>query len=449
MGGAPGKNGAPGPKGKQGAPGAPGAPGKAGAAGPKGPGGADGDRGPAGEPGRRGAQGAVGDTGFPGYKGRQGAVGRKGRRGPRGNPGPQGDAGAKGPTGAPGPAGPTGVPGQRGNRGETGPSGDQGPKGFPGFPGAAGDPGDPGPPGFPGPCVGPFTKGPRGSEEPEPSPEEFGPSPPEERVPESNPFFQVFRYYSSEKVDDEKKVMEKLSDRELKFKEKLEVITEQVDKFTKEVEDGTSKQTEARTCFDLKSFNPDLKSGMYFIDPNGGCHEDAIKVHCDFENEDKIITCVPPQHTTSVPRAHWESKIYSGSSEKFFEEHHGLGSIKYSADLEQMEFLGLLSNNAVQNITINCKERPVWFNQMTGGYESAMRFKGIKETIFQKSRSEGKYTPKVLSDDCSYGSKSWRSTVLEFSNTKYIRLPITDFAPSKISNRNAEYGIDMGPVCFY
>jgi len=242
---------------------------------------------------------------------------------------------------------------------------------------------------------------------------------------------------------------EKLSDRELKFKEKLEVITEQVDKFTKEVEDGTSKQTEARSCFDLKSFNPDLKSGMYFIDPNGGCHEDAIKVHCDFENEDKIITCVPPQHTTSIPRAHYESKIYSGSSEKFFEEHHGLGSIKYSADLEQMEFLGLLSNNAVQNITINCKERPVWFNQMTGGYESAMKFKGIKETIFQKSRSEGKYTPKVLSDDCSYGSKSWRSTVLEFSNTKYIRLPITDFAPSKISNRNAEYGIDMGPVCFY
>ena len=126
-----------------------------------------------------------------------------------------------------------------------------------------------------------------------------------------------------------------------------------------------------------------------------------------------------------------------------------LFQIKYSADFAQMEFLGLLSNRAVQNITINCKERPVWFNQMTGGYESAMRFKGIKEVIFQQSRSEGKYTPKVLSDDCSYGSKSWRSTVLEFNQHKYIRLPITDFSPSKVSNRNAEYGVDMGPVCFY
>jgi len=240
-----------------------------------------------------------------------------------------------------------------------------------------------------------------------------------------------------------------LSDRELKFKEKLEVITEQVDKFTKDVEDGTSKQTEARTCFDLKSFNPELKSGYYYIDPNGGCHEDAIRVHCDFENEDKIITCVPPKHTTSVPKAHWESKVYSGSSEKFFAADHGLGSIKYIADMEQMEYLGLLSNRAVQNITIHCKERPVWYNQMSQGYESAMRFKGVKDTIYEQSRSEGKYTPKVLSDDCSYVSKSWRSTVLEFNNHKYIRLPIVDFAPSKIDNKNAEYGLDMGPVCFY
>jgi len=257
----------------------------------------------------------------------------------------------------------------------------------------------------------------------------------------------VYSYYSREKIDDETKVMEKLTDRELKFKEKLEIITDQVDKFNKEVEDGTTKETEARTCFDLKSFNPSLKSGYYYIDPNGGCHEDAIRVHCNFENEEKIITCVPPQHTTSISRKAWDSEILSGSSEKFFEEHHELGGIEYSADLEQMEFLGLLSSRAVQNVTINCKERPVWLNHMTGGYESAMRFKGLKETVFQ--RNGGKYTPKVLSDDCSYGSKSWRSTVLEFNTHKYNRLPITDFAPSKVSNRNAEFGIDMGPVCYY
>jgi len=247
--------------GAKGDPGADGAPGENGPAGPEGP---------QGEPGVRGPQGAAGDAGFPGYKGKAGAQGRKGRRGPRGAAGAQGAAGEKGPAGPQGPAGPTGVPGQRGNRGATGETGPQGPKGFGGANGAPGDPGDAGPVGYPGPCVGPFTKGPSDGGEPEPSPEEFEPSPPEERIPETNPFYQVFKYYSSEKVNDEKKVMEKLSDRELKFKEKLEVITEQVDKFTKDVEDGTSKQTEARTCFDLKSFNPELKSGYYYIDPNGG-----------------------------------------------------------------------------------------------------------------------------------------------------------------------------------
>merc|ERR1712033_144634 len=75
--------------------------------------------------------------------------------------------------------------------------------------------------------------------------------------------------------------------------------------------------------------------------------------------------------------------------------------------------------------------------------------KGMKETVFAKTKSDGKYTPKVLKDECAFAAKSWRSTVLQFTSNKYIRLPIVDSAPSKISNRNAEYGIDMGPVCFY
>merc|ERR1711973_233290 len=188
--------------------------------------------------------------------------------------------------------------------------------------------------------------------EEEPLPEEVGPSPPEERVPENNPFFQVYRYYSSEKVNDEKDVVSRLNGQELLFKNKLDEITKKVDKFISKP-DGKTPMTAARTCNDLKAYHPDLPSGMYFIDPNRGCHEDAIKVQCNFnEEEDTIVTCV---------------------SDKYFDEHHGLGSLDYTAEMTQMKYLGLLSNNAVQNITINCKERPVWFNEMTGGYESAMK----------------------------------------------------------------------------
>lgn len=240
-----------------------------------------------------------------------------------------------------------------------------------------------------------------------------------------------------------------MNGQELLFKNKLAEITKKVNKFVTSP-DGLTKMTAARTCNDLKAFNPELKSGYYFVDPNRGCHEDAIKVHCNFnDEEDKIVTCVPPAQTSAVQKNHWESKIFSASADKYFDEHHELGSLDYSADVTQLKYLGLLSNNAVQNVTIHCKERAVWYNEMTGGYESAMKFKGMKDTIFQKTKDDGKFTPKVMQDECAYVTKGWKSTVLEFSSNKYIRLPIVDFAPSKSTNKNAEYGIDLGPVCFY
>merc|ERR1711872_320510 len=396
--------------------------------------------------------------------------GPAGPPGARGDRGPQGPSGDKGEVGFPGPQGPDGDAGDRGRRGQkgdtgfmgykgkTGPTGDQGPKGFPGANGQQGDPGDAGPPGLPGPSTIPPWMGgglpdgaTKGGDEEERPPEEEGPSEPEERVPENNPFFQVYRYYSATAKDetDEKTVMSKLNGQELLFKNKLEEITKKVNKFVAKP-DGKSQETAARTCNDLKAYNPELPSGMYFIDPNRGCHEDAIKVQCNFnDEEDKIETCVSPVKTSAVPKAHWESKVMSASADKYFDEHHGLGSLDYTAEMTQMKYLGLLSNNAVQNVTIHCKERPVWFNQQTVGYESAMKFKGMKETVFAKTKSDGKYTPKVLKDECAFTAKSWRSTVLQFTSNKYIRLPIVDFAPSKISNRNAEYGLEMGPVCFY
>merc|ERR1719513_312286 len=468
-----GKDGADGPKGPKGPKGPQGEAGADGAKGPAGPPGARGDRGPQGpagdkgedgvpgaagevgfpgpqgpdgNPGERGRRGQKGDTGFMGYKGKAGPQGPKGTRGLPGYSGPPGDKGPKGVQGPTGLPGPTGAAGPMGLPGKKGPSGDQGPKGFPGANGQQGDPGDAGPPGLPGPSTIPpwmggglpdgATKG--GDEGEEEALPEEGPSPPEERIPETNPFLNIYKFYSSEKVEDEEQV-----------KTKLNAIQTKVNKFVAKP-DGLTKMTAARTCNDLKAYNPELKSGMYFIDPNRGCAEDAIKVQCNFnEEEDKIETCVHPAQTATIQNAHWESKVLSASSDKYFVEHHGLGSVDYTAEMTQMKYLGLLSNKAVQNITINCKERPVWYNEQTRGWESAMKFKGMKDSVFEKTKVDNKFTPKVIKDECAFATKSWRSTVLQFTSNKYIRLPIVDFAPSKISNRNAEYGLEMGPVCFY
>merc|ERR1712168_63978 len=322
--------------------------------------------------------------------------------------------------------------GTRGLPGYTGPPGDKGPKGV------IGPAGLPGPTGAAGPMGLPGKKGPTGEE---------GPLPPDERIPNTNPFYQVYRYYSSEKAGDEDTVMEKLTGQELLFSKKLGELSNKVNKFIGHPE-GT-KESPARTCNDLKAFYPDLKSGFYFIDPNRGCKEDAIRVHCNFtEDIDRITTCVYPTKEMAVEKKHW-SKMGSASFEKYFSEDLNLGNLDYTADMTQLKYLGLLSNNAVQNVTVHCKERAVWFNQRLNSYKNAMRFKGMKEQIFQRSKDGDKYSPKVLKDECLYEFKRWGSTVLEFESNKYIRLPIVDFAPSMSGNTRSEFGIELGPVCFY
>lgn len=263
-----------------------------------------------------------------------------------------------------------------------------------------------------------------------------------------NPFYQVYRYYSSDPKEDvdEKKILTKLNDQEVVFNNRLQVLKEKVKEFTK-TPNGT-KQSPARTCYDIKAFNVKATSGLYWIDPNRGCKEDAIEVHCDFnDDEDKIITCVKPTKTQAVETAAWGKKLFTASADKYFSEHHELGELAYTADTMQLKYLGLLSSKASQTITIHCKGRSVWYNRATMGYESAMKFKGMNEQVFEKSKSL-RFSPKVVKDECQYASAGLKQTVLEFSSNKFIRLPIVDFAPSMDENKNAEFGIELGDVCF-
>merc|ERR1712002_1396716 len=428
--------------------------------GPAGPPGARGDRGPQGAPGERGENGIDGERGEVGYPGPNGPPGDVGDRGRRGAKGDTGFMGYKGQPGIQGPKGTRGLPGYTGPPGDVGPKGVSGPRGLPGPTGSSGPmglPGKKGPPGLPGPSTIPPWMGGglpdgaiKGDDEEEEAPPEEAPeeaTPPEERVPEMNPFYQVYRYYSSDAKDvDEKTVLTKLNDQEIVFNTRLQTLKKKVDTFVKKP-NGT-KDFPARTCYDHKAFYPELKSDFYWIDPNRGCKEDAIRVHCNFtEDEDKITTCVFPTKKMAVEKKQWERELYSASADKYFDEHHELGELSYNADTTQLKYLGLLSTNARQNITIHCRERAVWFNRDTSGYERAMKFKGMNEQIFEHSKVE-RFTPKVLKDDCQYVSKGWKETVLEFNSHEFIRLPIVDFAPAVSDNKNSEFGIELGPVCF-
>lgn len=51
-------------------------------------------------------------------------------------------------------------------------------------------------------------------------------------------------------------------------------------------------------------------TGYYWIDPNGGCIDDAIEVYCNFSNH-RVQTCISAVHSEA------EMKAWTGSSAWF------------------------------------------------------------------------------------------------------------------------------------
>merc|ERR1719260_471620 len=278
MAGPPGKQGnagQPGIKGDIGKPGSPGlqgAPGDQGPPGPEGPPGLRGNPGPAGEvgvpgiPGKPGSPGKTGELGPKGLKGSRGRRGLKGHRGEMGLPGRKGDQGEEGPPGLPGLEGP---PGPKGTTGATGPKGDSGP---------LGPPGPSGPPG------------------------ELPLMPPDILFQRDAPFQRPKREIRGDHGGGQRARPQQDSDVDL-----VTVYTDiynmriELEKIKKPI--GT-RNSPARTCQDLHYGHPQIKDGFYWIDPNLGMPDDAVKVWCNMEAGGQ--TCVSPDvHASRMPNIPW------------------------------------------------------------------------------------------------------------------------------------------------
>jgi len=194
---------------------------------------------------------------------------------------------------------------------------------------------------------------------------------------------------------------------------------------------------------------------MYWVDPNKGCKEDAIQVHCNFtvtEDETKITTCVYPEEKMSIEKDNWSSKLFT-KAQKWFDEDHEFGKLVYSADNSQLTYLGYLSKAAFQNVTVHCKKSIAWFDNQNKNFKRALRFKGTEEQEFaytpkDSNNDESRFMPEILKDECAYLSSGWKETVFKFNSNKFVRLPITDIAPISTTVQDSEFGVELGPVCF-
>lgn len=298
---------------------------------------------------------------MPGMKG---DMGEKGEQGPKGPPGPfglKGDMGTTGPPGMKGADGPAGLPGLEG------PPGPKGVAGIAGAKGETGPMGVPGPPGPPGelPLLPPdilFQK-----DEPRMKREVRGDQGTRSR-PQNNEDVDLITVYTDV----------------YNMRIELEKMKNPV---------GT-KNSPARSCKDLHFGHPQLKDGFYWIDPNLGMSDDAVKVYCSMSSGGE--TCIHPDvHTSKMPNIPWrksgnnKSGWYSNLRGGFKITYDSVGPIQFS-------ILRMMSLEASQNFTYTCINSVAWYDNTGRGYSKSIKLLGDNEDEFSASNNK----PEVTIDGC-------------------------------------------------
>lgn len=105
-----------------------------------------------------------------------------------------------------------------------------------------------------------------------------------------------------------------------------------------------SKENPAQTCATLFATHDKLKSGVYWIDPNGFSTKDAIQVYCEKET---LATCL-----TTQPKLFSDIQLTKSTGMWLSEINNG-NQFTYKADSNQIRHIQFLSSTVAQNITID------------------------------------------------------------------------------------------------
>ena len=301
--------------------------------------------------------GSKGDMGEKGERGPKGPIGIIGQKGDTGKPGPPGMKGADGPAGLPGMQGP---PGPKGTNGIAGPKGESGPIGVPG---------PPGPPG------------------------ELPLLPPDILFQKDEPAKPADQgRLQKREVRGDQGTRSRLSE-----EEDLDLITVYTDVYNMRIElekmkkpIGT-KDSPARSCKDLFFGHPQLKDGLYWIDPNLGMSDDAVKVYCRMSSGGE--TCINPDvHTSKMPNIPWRK-----SGDGWYSNLRGGFKITYdSVGPVQMSFLRMLSLQASQNFTYTCINSVAWYDNAARSYSKSLKLLGDNDDEFSSLQNK----PNVSEDGC-------------------------------------------------
>lgn len=201
----------------------------------------------------------------------------------------------------------------------------------------------------------------------------------------------------------------------------------------------------ARTCKELWMCHPEYPDGVYWIDPNQGCHRDAFKVFCNFTAEGE--TCLQPHSSVqTVKMASW-SREKPGSWFSQFKKGSQFSYVDVDGNpvhIVQLGFLKLLSATARQSFTYVCQNSAGWFDSTSLSYRHALRFRGSNgEELTQQNA----HYIQPTHDGCQSRSGQDR-TVLEVDSPQSEALPLVDVAVTDFGSAKQKFGFSVGKVCF-
>uniref|UniRef100_A0A8C5PI28 Fibrillar collagen NC1 domain-containing protein n=1 Tax=Leptobrachium leishanense TaxID=445787 RepID=A0A8C5PI28_9ANUR len=111
-----------------------------------------------------------------------------------------------------------------------------------------------------------------------------------------------------------------------------------------------------------------------------------------------------------------------------------------------MNFLHLLSSEAVQHIIIHCLNMPVWGQESSDNLShNAVRFKTWNGQIFEYG---GQFRPEVAVDDCMLQDGRWHQTIFTFRSQDPTQLPIVSVLNLPPSSPGKSLHLEVGIVCF-
>lgn len=198
-----------------------------------------------------------------------------------------------------------------------------------------------------------------------------------------------------------------------------------------------SHQSPGLTCRHLFETDSIKESGEYWIDPNRGPVDDAIKVHCNVDNRQSCI---------NVDEAD-EVKLYKALPTNNNNNNHGLvwliqqlrfTNFAYAAPKNQIGALQRLSSEASQSITVHCENSKV---------DSANRSVSLLSwnDRMLNNAAESTFRYSVVTDTCTGDAVG--AAELKYETNRPERLPIFDVGVWDVGETK-KFGVKVGQVCF-